>query len=526
MSSKKPDPQKRYWIIIYILVPILIAFIALLKGAPTPENVKQQTKYGHNFNNIAGNITIGLSFKDHEEDLKRREKEIRDKLQRANDKDKHILREKLYSVEQDINALKESYKKRIKYLQDRIIALENFKDQFPSYILEEALIALGKADQSIADDLFRQVEERAQVSINQAAEAAYQRGVIAKEQQRFFDSYNHFFRAAELAPNELKYLLNVGDLANRTFRVDEASEFYEKALKVSLVNLGTNNPDIVYIYHSLGSIYSKKRYYSKAMKQYEKALNISRKNFGNKHPNVAISLHRIGNTWSKKGDSDKAIVCYDKALDILLNNFSLNHSGVVSIWQDLGEAWANKGNYDNSINYYEKALNVYLNNSNYSSSEKSIRVLYALSFDWLAKGDCSKAIDFYVKALDISIKLFGKDRYPDGTIFGNLESLLSKKYDRGNVIEYLERALNIFLDYYDKLISNSAEQYAFIPHLLEYLGNARFDNGDYDNAIKLYEKALNFRLKFIDGNNHPDIIRNRHLLMKALAQKDNCKTTQ
>ena len=75
-NNAAPDPQKKYWWIILIVLPIVLALIALIPNflkkeetkhsaditAPTmtqkAENVEQTTGKGHNFTNIQGDINI------------------------------------------------------------------------------------------------------------------------------------------------------------------------------------------------------------------------------------------------------------------------------------------------------------------------------------------------------------------------------------------------------------------------------------------------------------------------------------
>ena len=75
-TLSKTDPQKKYWWLLLVLLPVVLALIAilpeLLKREPAPqaqqspspgveqkaENVKQSTGQGNNFSNVQGNITI------------------------------------------------------------------------------------------------------------------------------------------------------------------------------------------------------------------------------------------------------------------------------------------------------------------------------------------------------------------------------------------------------------------------------------------------------------------------------------
>lgn len=76
MTENSTDPQKKYWFVIFIIVPIVVALIALLpmflnekeETSPTKTShlastIVQENEKGHNFNNIKGDIIINSSPK-------------------------------------------------------------------------------------------------------------------------------------------------------------------------------------------------------------------------------------------------------------------------------------------------------------------------------------------------------------------------------------------------------------------------------------------------------------------------------
>jgi len=68
--SSQSDPQKKHWLILLVLLPILLAVIAILpqlieKGGSQPAGVSitsgnvEQSGSGNNINNVNGDVTIG-----------------------------------------------------------------------------------------------------------------------------------------------------------------------------------------------------------------------------------------------------------------------------------------------------------------------------------------------------------------------------------------------------------------------------------------------------------------------------------
>lgn len=261
-----------------------------------------------------GDVTIGITLEQHHDFLKQREEELRAELAKASREEKAVLEKQLGVVEQQLANLKESYQKRVALLQERIVALEKLKGEFPEEALAAAEAALAQGDTSKADALFRQIEEKADAPIKQAAEAAYQRGHIAESRIDYRTAYAKSRRATQLQPDNANYHVYAGIIARTLGLYDEAIESHETAL------------------------------------------GLYRSGDGNQSVNVAMQWNNLGATWVIKGEYDKAIGYLEKALKVDIATFGENHPKVARDWNNLGATWANKGEHDKAIGYYEKAL--------------------------------------------------------------------------------------------------------------------------------------------------------------------------
>ena len=66
----------------------------------------------------------------------------------------------------------------------------------------------------------------------------------------------------------------------------------------------------------IGLVYSKKGDLDQALDYYQRALEIKEKQLGPNHVDVAVSYNNIGEVYSKKGDLDQAMDYYRRALEI------------------------------------------------------------------------------------------------------------------------------------------------------------------------------------------------------------------
>lgn len=124
--------------------------------------------------------------------------------------------------------------------------------QFPSKKLELAINALGQGSDQQADQLFKQIEEQADSVIKVAAEAAFQRCLIAEGAIRYLKALVHCEKSIRLAPNNSLYL-NWSGLINRSLgNYNQAIEYIELALISDLNSYGEESSKVATDRNNLG----------------------------------------------------------------------------------------------------------------------------------------------------------------------------------------------------------------------------------------------------------------------------------
>lgn len=93
--------------------------------------------------------------------------------------------------------------------------------------------------------------------------------------------------------------------------------------------------------HNLGVICRKKKKLDEAWDFYEKAMRINEKLLGEKHPIVAGNLRGLGMTLKQKGtDLDMACQYHERALEIVKNAFGPNNDHVALSLNDLAGSYS------------------------------------------------------------------------------------------------------------------------------------------------------------------------------------------
>jgi tetratricopeptide (TPR) repeat protein len=137
-----------------------------------------------------------------------------------------------------------------------------------------------------------------------SAEALYGIGSVYLDQQKTADARESFERALKLRASYPDTLANswnnLGLLAAREGRTDEAVSYFQEALKLS--------PDHIIALDNLGSAYRQQKRWEDARKTYERALAL--------RPNDADANYGLGMVFAQNDDTVRAFDSLQKALKL------------------------------------------------------------------------------------------------------------------------------------------------------------------------------------------------------------------
>jgi tetratricopeptide (TPR) repeat protein len=88
-------------------------------------------------------------------------------------------------------------------------------------------------------------------------------------------------------------------------------------------------------YNNIGVCFSKLENFHDTLKWFEKALSVTIYNLGEEHPNTARIYSNIATTYQERGYVFEALGFNKKALKILKNNFDENHHRVLEVQNNI-----------------------------------------------------------------------------------------------------------------------------------------------------------------------------------------------
>ena len=328
--------------------------------------------------------------------------------------------------------------------------------------------------------------------LNKQALALYNHGFYTDVAQ----AIEYLNNAVRLDPDYSPAYNNLGLAYKQKGDYDKALEYFQKALKLDLKQVGPWHTEVAIRYNNLAMTYEYKGEYDKAIAYYEKALAMGLKQLGAEHPKMGLRCNNLGVAYGKKGDHDKAIKYYLIALEIGLEQYETGNAEIATVYNNLGSAYNHKGDHFKALVYLQKALRMDL--ELVGPEHPGVATVYNnLARAYKDKGDYDRAIECYQKALEIELDKLGPDYREVGITYNNLGLAHMEKGDFDRAIEHYDKALQLRSE-------QSGTQRQEFAALYNNLGAAYQGKGDYDTGIEYFGKALEIDLEQL-GPEHPGV---------------------
>jgi tetratricopeptide (TPR) repeat protein len=348
--------------------------------------------------------------------------DLEEEFNEAAENDKAQLRARISELESQITnpepALAEA-QKRIVELED---LLEREGNGIGAERIDAAKLAMEAGDYSLADDIFAEIEARAELEVQRAARAAFGRGEVAEAEIRWHDAAKHYARAAQLDPN-FDALRKASDFAERAgdYRVAlrysaDLVDFVENSTSTKLQKSSAYNE------HALNL--KAQGQYVEAEALYREALAIDADTIGTSHPVYAAHLNNLALALKAQGHYAEAEALYREALAIDADTIGKTHPDYAIHLNNLALVLRVQGQYVEAEALYREALAIDADTIGKSHPDYAID-LNNLAGVLEAQGQYAEAEALYREALLIVEDRLGKDHPTYRTFSNNLEILLA-----------------------------------------------------------------------------------------------------
>ncbi|MCB0654071.1 MAG: tetratricopeptide repeat protein [Saprospiraceae bacterium] len=167
-------------------------------------------------------------------------------------------------------------------------------------------------------------------------------------------------------------------------------------------------------------------------------------------------------------------------------------TALARVYLDSAKVLIGKEDYNIAFLLAEKAKRIY----EQRLGDKTVEVADALHQMGRCKsGD--EALEIYAKSLHVRKALLNETHLSFANTYYNIGMLYDEKGDFEQVINYTEKALDIWL-------KNYAGNHPDVADAYNNLGRAYDSKGEFEKALGYYKKALKIYLK-IHGGDHPDV---------------------
>ncbi len=313
--------------------------------------------YGARSSGVTNIYKYGITPEKHRADLNAQENAIRQELQTTIDLSgsrKRDLEGTLAEVERRLSDSDVSYRQEIERRKGIEAELIRLKKILPEKQIERALKRFRENGDAVAVDRLLAVAESK--GIEYASSAAFHRGKIAVGQMAYGQSYTHFHRAAQLAPENAKYLDAAAWILFVLGRYSEAEPFFKRALIIEEKMLGKDHPSVASTLNNLAEVYVNLSRYAEAELLFKRALIIKEKMLGKDHPTVATTLSNLALLYMELERYEEAEPLINRALANTEKALGKDHPTVATMLGNLAGLYLRFGRLAEAEPLYMRAL--------------------------------------------------------------------------------------------------------------------------------------------------------------------------
>ncbi len=313
----------------------------------------------------------------------------------------------------EIRALKKSIAHRLSIIDNIDVSFLHFQDHLTDSIetltadfegpeLEDIVEALRHGYVKEADQLLAGLCKTVEADKVSAAQLFYQRGKLADHTGDIRLALKHYTRSTVINPDEIKYLIATGDLAEQMGFISAAVLHLQEALAISETNTLDERFDKIDALKKLATAYHSNGYYRVALEcanvsidevesigdapefmysspmnikglclislgKYEEALEIHRqcleidkRAFGKTHKHVAVQLNNIAACLQRMGRPEEALQSQLESLQLTKLHFNSDDIEYAASLINLGVIYSELDKSEEALKCYSEAEKIFV----------------------------------------------------------------------------------------------------------------------------------------------------------------------
>jgi tetratricopeptide (TPR) repeat protein len=298
-------------------------------------------------------------------------------------------------------------------------------------------------------------------------------------------------------PDTAQTLNNLGELARKLARDDEAEQYYTRARAIREHTLGPEHPDTAQTLNNLGELAHTRGNYPVAETFYRQALAIRVQTLGRAHPDTIRSIGDLAGIREEQGDNAQAEALYEEARTLSEDALGLAHPDTGLAQGKLARFYRSQGKYAQAEAFFKQALTI--TERTLGSDHPDVAVLLNnLAVLYREIGNYVEAETLLQRAIRIWQQAFGPDHRNTAASIRQLALCYSEQ-------GYYAQAEPLFQQVLAIRERTSGRNHPATAQVLTNLADLYAAQNSYAQAEPLYRRALSIYQQRL-GPQHPDTV--------------------
>ncbi len=319
--------------------------------------------------NVGGNVTIGLTFAEHQAALKEALKQKTKDLKKAHKADKALILQEMTSIQSRLANIESDYEKTKAELAEHKARLARYENQIDPARKQAAFDELDKGKLTLAKAIFEELAAQSRARAltlklakedaeSETAEFEFELGKIAEQDYHWKEAFTHFSEAAHLHPT-YAHLIHAQKAALQIANYPEAESLAKAALKAADQEFGKTAPEYGTALNNLAGLLEATGRFEEAEPMYRQALENARVALGEDHPKFGIRLNNLAGLLEATGRFEEAEPLYRQALENARVALGEDHPEFGTRLNNLAALLEAKGRFDEAEPLYRQAVAVF-----------------------------------------------------------------------------------------------------------------------------------------------------------------------